>query len=453
MPPMRTLGTAFVALLLATGIPAVAQDHSAHHHEAAAPLTQEQLEQIYQQITGREVPRPVVLPPLEKAVQTDAKLATNANRAFTITARQFDYTVSPEPFTVNIGDVVTLTITVPSNDGSSVGHGIFMPPFVNSVNVNRGQTITRTFTVTGPADDYPFVCPQSGCGIGHTGMIGNMRVNAAVPNPAPTITSVSPSTISTGGGTTVTIFGTNFTSGATVKFDTLSATSISFVSGTQLSAIAPAHAAGAVTVTVTNPDNQSATGTITYLTPGPSIASVSPANGPNSGGTAITILGNGFLPGATVTIGGTNVVGTEVVDASTITATTPAGPVNEQLGVAQDVVVRNPDATTATQAGAFTYTLAPLSITSISPNTGGAGTSILLGGTGFTTGATTSVTVGGVAATNVRVLSAVAIAFTAPAHATGAADVVLTVGAHNVTSLGGFTYAPVPPRRRAVGKP
>jgi len=51
------------------------------------------------------------------------------------------------------------------------------------------------------------------------------------------------------------------------------------------------------------------------------------------------------------------------------------------------------------------------------------------------------------------VLSAVAIVFTAPAHALGAADVVVTVGTNSVTSLGGFTYAPVPPRRRAAGKP
>src|SRR5437870_5728069 len=161
MTRMPKLGPALVALLLVVSPLAAQENHSAHHqHEAAAPLTQEQLEAAYKQITGREVPRPIVLP----AVQTDAAHpVANANKAFSISAEQFDFSVSPEPFVVNVGDVVTLTISVPESDGSIVGHGVFLPPFL-SVNVNRGQTVTRTFTVTGAPDDYPFVCTQSACG-------------------------------------------------------------------------------------------------------------------------------------------------------------------------------------------------------------------------------------------------------------------------------------------------
>jgi heme/copper-type cytochrome/quinol oxidase subunit 2 len=450
MTPMRKLGPALVALILAA-LPVVAQEsHPAHHqHEANAQLSQDQLEAIYKQITGREVPRLTVAP----AVQTDAAHpVTNANKAFSIVAEQFEFHVTPEPFVVNVGDVVTLTITVPGNDGSQIGHGIFLPPFVPSINVARGQTVTRTFTVSGAPDTYPFVCAQSGCGLGHSAMFGEMRVNAAVANPAPTITSVSPTTIATNGGTTVSIFGTNFLSGATVKFDTLSATGVSFVSGTQLTAIAPAHPAGPVTVTVTNPDNQSATTTISYVAAGPSIASVSPQSGPNSGGTTLTINGSGFLGGARVTIGSREAVTSSVSD-SQIVALTPLGPTNEELGVPQDVKVTNFDGTTATLPGAFTYQLAPLTISSISPNAGGNGTAVTLRGTGFTSTLSTVVMVGGVAATGVTVVDAGTIRFTAPAHANGTVDVVVTVGSNSVTSFGGFTYAPAPPRRRAVGRP
>lgn len=444
MTPMRKLGPAVAALAVLFALPLAAQtDHAAHHPEmTGAPLTQEQLEQVYKQITGREVPQLVV----------QSGPVTHATKAFSIEALSFDFEVTPSPFVVNVGDTVTLTITVPSSDPSSVGHGFFMPPFVNSVNISRGQTVTRTFTVTGAPDTYPFVCSQSACGLGHSSMFGEMRVNAAVPNPAPTITSVNPTSIATSGGTTVSIFGTHFLQGATVKFDSLSATGVSVVSDTQITAIAPAHAAGTATITVTNPDNQTATSTITYIVPGPSITSLSPQSGPNSGGTRITISGSGFASGATVSIGTRAATIVSVTD-SQIVATTPLGPADEQLALAQDVIVTNPDGTTATLPHSFNWTLAPLTITAISPNVGGNGTQVTLRGTGFTTGVATTITVGGVAATGIHVLDAVTLSFLGPAHANGTVDVVVTVGANSVTSIGGFTYAPAPPRRRAAGHP
>jgi len=57
-----------------------------------------------------------------------------------------------------------------------------------------------------------------------------------------------------------------------------------------------------------------------------SIGYLSPANGPATGGTAVTIRGSGFQPGATVTFGGT-VATTTFIDASTLQVTTPPLPV------------------------------------------------------------------------------------------------------------------------------
>jgi len=68
------------------------------------------------------------------------------------------------------------------------------------------------------------------------------------------------------------------------------------------------------------------------------------------------------------------------------------------------------------------------------------GTGVVLTGTNFVTGAT--VTVGGTAATGVAVASPTTITFTTPAHAAGAADVVVTnPDAQSATLAGGFTYA------------
>ena len=67
----------------------------------------------------------------------------------------------------------------------------------------------------------------------------------------PTVSSVSPNSGSTAGGTAVTITGTNFAAGATVTFGSAAATGVTVVNGTTITATTPAHAAGAVTVVVT----------------------------------------------------------------------------------------------------------------------------------------------------------------------------------------------------------
>lgn len=90
-------------------------------------------------------------------------------------------------------------------------------------------------------------------------------VQSTVP---PTVLSISPDHGPVAGGTAFTLTGTNFADGATVTFDGLPATSVAFVSDTEITGVTPAHAAGYVDVVVTNPDAQ--TGTLTngfrYLT-------------------------------------------------------------------------------------------------------------------------------------------------------------------------------------------
>ena len=83
----------------------------------------------------------------------------------------------------------------------------------------------------------------------------------------------------------------------------------------------------------------------------PTVTSVTPATGPLTGLTVVTIRGTGFEGPAGVTIGGTAASGVTVVNSTTITATTPANPVRGTY----DVVVTNLDSGSATRAAAFRY--------------------------------------------------------------------------------------------------
>ena len=89
-------------------------------------------------------------------------------------------------------------------------------------------------------------------------------------------------------------------------------------------------------------------------TAAPTVNSISPAAGTTSGGTAVTISGNHFATGATVTFGGAAAGTINVISGTTITATTPA----HALG-AVNVVVTNPPGLSGTLAGGYTYTSGP----------------------------------------------------------------------------------------------
>jgi hypothetical protein len=80
------------------------------------------------------------------------------------------------------------------------------------------------------------------------------------------------------------------------------------------------------------------------------VTGIAPASGPAAGGTTITITGNDFINGATITIGGTAATGVVFISATTLTATTPAGTTGTK-----DVVVTNPDAQSGTLPNGFTY--------------------------------------------------------------------------------------------------
>ena len=82
----------------------------------------------------------------------------------------------------------------------------------------------------------------------------------------------------------------------------------------------------------------------------PSVTSISPAYGPTLGGTPVTITGTWFGAAATVTIGGAPATDVVFLDATSLTAKTPAGAEGPR-----DVVVANTQDATGTLAAGFTY--------------------------------------------------------------------------------------------------
>lgn len=263
-------------------------------------------------------------------------------------------------------------------------------------------------------------------------------VDTATVAESPTITDVSPATGATGGGTSVTITGTEFAAGAAVTFGGVSATNITVVSATEITCDTPAGT-GSVTVKVTNSDTLYDTLIGGFLYTGAiTLTNANPDEGTVDGGTEVTLTGTGFQAGASVSFND-NLCESEdisVDSATTITATTPAGTAGTG-----DIVVTNPDQGSATLTDGWTYIEDAPVITSVDPDSGtdDGGTSVTITGTGFLSGAT--VTFGGDSATGVTVVSSTTITCTTPAHAAGDVDVVVTnTDSQSDTLTDGYTY-------------
>ncbi|HKS22367.1 MAG TPA: IPT/TIG domain-containing protein [Thermoanaerobaculia bacterium] len=180
-------------------------------------------------------------------------------------------------------------------------------------------------------------------------------------------------------------------------------------------------------------DNTTAT-TVKLTASGPSITTVNPNHGPTAGGTAVAIAGSGFAAGGSfaVTFGGTAAT-CSVTSATQIDCTAPSHPAGTV-----DVVVTNGDGQPTTKTSAYTFDTSP-TFGFARPASGGiaGGSAVVIGGTNLDT--LTSVTFGGAAATIVY-SSATEITVTAPAHAAGAVNIVLTNAIGTATAANAFTY-------------
>ena len=253
---------------------------------------------------------------------------------------------------------------------------------------------------------------------------------------APTVTKISPAYGAPGGGTQVTITGTNFTGATAVNFGTTAATTFTVNSDTQITVTSPAGA-GLADVTVTTAGGTSATSAADQFNYAPTVTGISPAQGAPTGNTQVIITGTNFTGATAVNFGSTTAASFTVNSDTQITATNPAG-----AGVVDITVTTAGGTSPASAADQFGY--AP-TVTAVSPAQGAVagGTQVTITGTGFT--GATAVKFGTTAATTFAVVSDTQITATSPAG-TSAVDVTVTTagGTSAASSADQFTYLAPP---------
>ncbi|HEX5053744.1 MAG TPA: S8 family serine peptidase [Planctomycetota bacterium] len=155
----------------------------------------------------------------------------------------------------------------------------------------------------------------------------------AQPFPPPTITTVAP--LAAAAGQSVTITGTGFLPGITLQIGG-NPIAVSNVTATQVQFVVPGVMQCDTSLTLTNPDSQSATATFNVS---PVITSyLAPGGTPAAGGPTVLLIGQNFVAGSTVTIGGSpmtiaSITSTVIIGAlppgnvgpATILVTTPSG--------------------------------------------------------------------------------------------------------------------------------
>ena len=187
------------------------------------------------------------------------------------------------------------------------------------------------------------------------------------------------------------------------------------LNGTQYKAIYK----NAVGSTATNPATLSTFG-ITSFTPASGIV-----------GSTVTITGTNLLGTTGVKVGGVPVA-TYSVTATTITATVPVGAATGTVQVLKGSAFTNSTAT-------YTVTIAT-KVTALSPTSGGVGTSVTLTGTAFT-GATAVKFAGTTVSATFTVISDTSIVAAVPVGATATGGITVTVPAGSTTSTATFKPA------------
>jgi len=245
-----------------------------------------------------------------------------------------------------------------------------------------------------------------------------------------TASSIDPPEGTEIGGTIVTITGLGFLGATGVTFGGDAGTDFTVVDDTTITVTTPMHEPGIVDVVVIDDAGDSAPIDYRYLFDNPTADNLTPDEGTESGGTAITIEGTGFYGATGVDFDGIPGTDFTVVDGTTITVVTPAhvaGPV--------DVIVRD-DLDEVDDAGAisifadaapltYVYLAAVSDAAGIDPDSGSeaGGTAVTITGTGFL--GSTGVTFDGTLGAEFTVVSDTQITVITPAHTVGTVDVVV----------------------------
>ena len=241
-------------------------------------------------------------------VTTSGGSATKTN-AWTYIALPTIISVSPSSGTVSGGTAITIAGTN-----------------LNGATVYTLNGISLTGLTIGPNN----ILGTTGAGTAGLGNVvvttpgGTVTYTSAFTYVAiPTITSISPSSGATTGGTSVTITGTNLTGATVYTLNGVALTGVS-IGSTTITGTTQAGSAslGDVVVTTTG-GTATDTNAWTYVA-APTVTSVNPTFGPITTAKSITVTGTNFSGTPTVTIGGVSCTSVSVSNSTTLTCTTPA---------------------------------------------------------------------------------------------------------------------------------
>ena len=384
----------------------------------------------------------VVAPAGDTFNPVDITVVTPFATSATSPADQFTYMPAPEIDSIDTTSGLVSGGTVVTIDGSGLTGADVQ--FGGTAATIVGETDSQLVVVTPPAPggvpgtaDFTLTTPY--------GSITYMQYFTYAL--APTVTGLSQTVSPVAGGTTTLIFGDNIIGAAAVYFGGVPAASFSFGGiGDQAAivAVAPAGVVSTVDVTVVT------AGGVSEITPAdqftyvavPSVASVSPAEGPSAGGTTVTISGTGLAKATEVQFGGYDNDASIVSDTDTqlVVVSPQASEASEFVGPV-DVIVTTAGGVSATSAAdQFTYIAAP-TVDDLSQTSGfrDGGDSVTIYGTNLDT--VTSVYFGANAATIIDE-SATSIDVTTPAGALGLANVTVVNpgGTSTPSSQDQFTY-------------
>jgi len=310
--------------------------------------------------------------------------------------------------TPNSGAIGSAIVIAGSNFGSTQGNGgVTFNGTTAAINSWSNTSITATVP-TGATTGNVIVTAAGG--------VASAGVNFTVV-PAPSITSLSPTSGPV--GASVTITGTNFGSTQGNGGGTFNGTTatVNSWSGTSIGVTVPT---GATTgnVVVTAAGGVASNGVSFTVLPTPSISSLTPNSGPV--GSAIVIAGTNFgstQGTSTVTFNGTTATASSWANTS-ITATVPTGATTGNVVVTVNGVASN---------GVSFTVLIPPSISGLSPTSGPVGAAVTISGSNFgASQGSSDVTFNGVLAAPTS-WSAGSISAPVPAGSTSG-NVVVTVG-------------------------
>ncbi|WP_405684841.1 IPT/TIG domain-containing protein [Streptomyces sp. NBC_00057] len=346
---------------------------------------------------------------------------------------------------------VQITVTTPDGTSNDIGFTYTIAtPAISSIAPNQGSveggnTVTLTGTGFSGATSVLFgtvaaafiaVSATQVTAVAPAAPVGTVNVTITTPGgtstgvpytyvAVPVLGSVAPAQGPLAGGNSITLSGTGFTGTTSVRFGVNAASSFTFVSATQLTAVVPAGGPGPVAVTVTTPAGTSTQVVFYYYLGAPVLSGVTAASGPVGGGNSVTLAGANLLQATAVRFGVTAATTYTITSATEVRAVVPPG-----VGGAVPVTITTPGGTS--NSAVYVYLGAPV-VVDLTPDQGPptGGNTVTFTGVGLTYA--TAVLFGGVPA-GFTVVSDTQLTVTAPPGVAGAATVrVITPGG---TSIG-----------------